>query len=78
MKAEFTDQFKAMLNGQSGMVTIVFEQITPVMEYNGDKVDITGYFPAEVTSVIMEPRIVRALAEQLTALVDTHNQKGAS
>jgi hypothetical protein len=65
-----------MINGTSGMVTLVFEQVTPVMEYNENKVEITGYFPAEVASVIMEPHIVRALAQQLTTLTDTHDQRG--
>jgi hypothetical protein len=78
MKAEFTDQFKAMLNGQTGMVTVVFEQVTPIMEHNENQVDITGYLPTEVASVIMEQRIVRTLAEYLAKLADTYDQKEMS
>jgi hypothetical protein len=75
MKAEFKDQFKAMLNGQTGMVTLVFEQVTPIMEHNENQVDIVGYLPAEVASVIMEQRMVRTLAEYLVKLADTYEQK---
>jgi hypothetical protein len=77
VKAEFADQFKAMIDGQNGRVTLVFEQVTPLMENVEGKTEIVDYHPMEVASVLLDKHVAQALIRLLASgFADHEKQKG--